>query len=75
MSSEAELVIQVWDVVRENLPHGKRADIAKDILYAFADYGFEPSDLASIADEDPVLEDAYNEVFEEELGDEDEEDE
>jgi hypothetical protein len=73
MSSEAELVIDVWDAVRDHVPHGRRSDIARDLLYAFADYGFEPGEMASIVDEDPDLRDAFDEVFPE--GDEDEVDE
>lgn len=63
MSSEAELVMTIWEVMRDQLPAGKRGDFAKDLLYAVAQYGFEAGDLASILDEDPELTDAYEEVF------------
>ena len=63
MSNEAELVIGVWEAVRDVLPHNKRADIARDLLYAFADFGFEATELVSIADEDPDLSEAFEEVF------------
>jgi hypothetical protein len=63
MSSEAELVISVWEAVRDTVPHNKRGDIAKDLLYAFAEFGFEPAELVSIADEDPDLSEAFEEVF------------
>lgn len=62
MSSEAELVLGVWDSVRDHLPHAKRAEVAKDVLYAFADW-FDANDLASIVDEDPDLKDAFEDVF------------
>jgi len=62
MSSEAELVLNVWETVRDHLPHAKRPEIAKDVLYAFADW-FDAAELASIVDEDPDLSDAYDEVF------------
>jgi hypothetical protein len=75
MSSEAELVISVWEAVRDNLPHNKRSDVAKDMLYAFADFGFEPAELVSIADEDPDLSEAFEEVFPPPEFDEDEADE
>jgi hypothetical protein len=63
MSNEVELVIAVWEAVRDHLPHQKRADIAKDMLYAFSDFGFEPAELASILDEDPDLNAAFDEVY------------
>ena len=63
MSSEAELVVSIWEVVRDIVPHAKRGDIAKDLLFAFADFGFEATELVSIADEDPDLGDAFEEVF------------
>jgi hypothetical protein len=64
MSSEAELVIDVWEVVRDHLSASKRADIARDMLYVFADFGFTATDLAEIVEEDPDLTAAYEEVFE-----------
>lgn len=63
MSSEVELVIEVWEAVRDHVPHNKRADIAKDLLYAFAEFGFEPSELSEIVDVDPDLSEAFDEVF------------
>lgn len=63
MSSESQLVLDVWEAVRDHLPHGKRPAIAEDLLYAFSEFGFEAGDLASIVDEDPDLTTAYEEVF------------
>jgi hypothetical protein len=74
MSSESELVLAVWDAVRDNLPYTKRSDIAKDVLYAFAEW-FDAEELAPIVDEDPDLRDAFEEVYppiEDEETDEDE---
>lgn len=71
MSSEAELVIDVWEAVRDHLPASKRADIARDILYVFADFGFTAVDLAEIVEEDPDLTAAYEEVFEPDDSEED----
>ena len=64
MSSESELVLNVWEAVRDHLPHAKRPEIARDVLYAFAEW-FDAGELASIIDEDPDLRDAYDEVFQE----------
>ena len=63
MSGEMELVIGVWEAVRDHVPHNKRGDVAKDMLFAFADFGFEAGELASIVDEDPDLAVAFDEVF------------
>jgi hypothetical protein len=74
MSSEAELVISIWESMRDHIPHQKRTDLAKDLISAFAEYGFDSVELASIVDEDPDLTLAYEEVFAaEEDEDEDEE--
>jgi hypothetical protein len=63
MSSEAELVLSVWEAVREVVPHTKRSDLCKRIIYAFAEFGFDADDLESIIDEDADLTEAYEEVF------------
>ncbi len=64
MSSEAELVIDIWENIRDHLPASKRFDFARDLIYAFAEYGFSAVDLADIVDEDPDLCAAYENVFE-----------
>jgi hypothetical protein len=64
MSSEAELVINVWESIADDLPAQKRADIAREMLYAFADFGFTAADLAAIVDDYPELRYAFEEVFE-----------
>ena len=73
MSSEAELVLSIWEAVREVVPHTKRADLCKQIVYAFAEFGFDGDDLESIMDEDAELSEAYQEVFVDDEIDEDEE--
>jgi hypothetical protein len=72
MSNEATLVLDVWEAVRDHIPHPKRAVIAQDILTAFEEYGFEASDISTIVDEDPSLADAFREVFPDEDESEDE---
>lgn len=62
MSSESELVLAVWEAVRDNLPYAKRSEIAKDVMYAFAEW-FDADELATVVDEDPDLRDAYEEVY------------
>lgn len=73
MSSESELVLAVWEAVRDNLPYAKRPEIAKDMLYAFAEW-FDAEELGPVVDEDPDLRDAFDEVYPS-VEDEDEEDE
>jgi 3-polyprenyl-4-hydroxybenzoate decarboxylase len=74
MSSEAELVINIWEAMRDHLPVAKRPELAKDLLYAVIGYGFDSVELASIVDEDIDLTNAYEEVFAADE-DEDEDDE
>ena len=71
MSSEAQLVLDIWDVVRDNISHSKRRGVAEDLLYAFMEFGFEAGDCASIVDEDPDLASAFDEVFADDEDDED----
>lgn len=72
MSNEAELVLNVWEAVREVVPHTKRADLCKRMIYAFAEFGFDADDLESILDEDADLTEAYEEVFSDDADDESE---
>lgn len=71
MSSEAQVILDIWDAVRDHLPHAKRTAIAQELLYAFQEYGFEGGDIATIVDEDPDLAAAFEAVYNE---DEEEED-
>lgn len=74
MTSEAQLVLAVWEAARDHVPHGKRTAIAEDILYAFVDFGFEADEISTIVDEDPSLAAAFGHVFPDEE-DDDEQDE
>lgn len=63
MKSESNLVIEVWEQVRDYLPANRRHDAAVGILRAFTEYGFEQDDLSDIIDEDDILTAAYNDFF------------
>lgn len=63
MSGEAQVVLEIWDTVRDFIPVSKRPDVAEILLKSFADYGFEASDLCEITDEDEDLADAYGIIF------------
>lgn len=75
MSSESELVINVWETVKDFIPVAKRTEYATDLVKHFADYGFEASDLSEIVDEDDDLTEAYKMVFEDDEDDSDDESE
>lgn len=61
--NDTQLVLDVWEAVRDALPAGKRADYAQSLLRAFADYGFEAREISGIVDEDDDLETAFYDVF------------
>jgi len=63
MNNDAQLVIDVWEAVRDNLPANKRSDTALAILRAFQSYGFEDRDIELIVDEDDDLEEAFYVVY------------
>lgn len=72
MTNETSLVLEIWNVVSEQVQATKKQDIAVDIVRAFAEYGFEASDLTDLKFEDPYLEVACEIVFEENEEDEEE---
>lgn len=65
MKSESNLVIEVWEQVRDSLPVARRTEIAVGIIKAFEEFGFEKDDFSDIIDEDDILTAAYNEYFDE----------
>jgi hypothetical protein len=75
MSNEAQMVVEIWDAVRDFVPASKRTDVAELILKAAAEYGFEAAGLADVVEEDSDLEDAYKTVFDLEEDEEDIEEE
>ena len=70
IKAESNLVVELWDQVRDSLPNARRQEIAVGMLKCFNDYGFEKDDLHDIIDEDDILAAAFNEFFDE--GEEDE---
>lgn len=70
MTSEAQLVIEIWEAVRDVIPFSKKSNAAIGILAAIAEYGFDRSELAAIEDEDDDLSEAFSHVF----GDDDRDD-
>lgn len=71
MKNESNLVLEIWDMVRDHIPVAKRLEHAISIVRAFEEYGMDARDLADVVDEEPYLTRAYREVFDqEEDGDE-----
>jgi hypothetical protein len=65
MSSEVQLIVEVWDLVRDTLPPSRRLDSAIQLLRAFEEYGFDPENLKDLLDEDRYLQRAYEDLYEE----------
>lgn len=61
--SDTQLLLDIWEVVREHLSASKRTDVSVGIMRAFLDNGTEDADIAKVADEDRDLEAAYIEVY------------
>lgn len=61
MSSESELLINVWETFKDFVPASKRSEYAIDLMRHFAEY-FDPSDLVAVVDEDDDLTEAYEAV-------------
>jgi hypothetical protein len=71
MTNENTLVLEIWELVRDQLPAARRLETAAGILRAFEEYGFDKRDLDEIVEEDAYLAKAFHEVFD---VDQDEED-
>lgn len=63
MKAGAAIIIQIFDIVKDNLPNSKRAEVALGIVRAFEEYGFESSEISEIADEDKHLAQAYIDIY------------
>jgi hypothetical protein len=61
--NDAQLVIDIWDTVRDNVTASKRTEVAIGIMRAVLEYGMEANEIASVADEDKDLEEAFFEVY------------
>lgn len=63
MNAEARLIMEVWELVRDQIPNAKRLDVASGLLYAFEEYGFDARDIQEIVDEDTHLAKAFRDLF------------
>lgn len=67
MKLESQLIAELWVVVRDAIPTSQKHEIAMQFLKTFEDFGMSHRDMADVQDEDPHLETAYNDLYEEEL--------
>lgn len=60
---ESLLVVEIWEIFRDIIPHNRKNETATLLLRAFEEYGFEKSDLTDLVDEDPYISRAYKDVY------------
>ncbi|CAM6054976.1 unnamed protein product [Sphagnum tenellum] len=65
MNSDTQLVLDIWEAMRDYLPAAKRTEAAHGLLRAISEYGIESREISSIVDEDNDLEEAYYDIFHE----------
>ena len=75
MNSEAKLVLELWDLVRDFIPSGRRTELAISVLRSFEEYGFDDKDIQDIVDEDVYLARAYSDLYGSDEDDHEEDDE
>jgi hypothetical protein len=67
MNSEARLISEIWETVRDSIPAPKRQDVAQQHLRLYEEYGFDIEDMADLIGEDKYLEEAYKTLYEEDV--------
>lgn len=55
MNMNANLFLEVWEVVSESLPNNKREDMARKLVHIFADKGMDYDDFEVLIGEDDYL--------------------
>lgn len=74
MTSESQVIVELWDLVRDHIPTARRLEIAISFLRSFEEFGFEQRDMQDIVDEDPYLKRAFYDLYEEEEEEEEDDD-
>lgn len=74
MNSESELLITIWDSVKQYVPSRQQQDVALILFKALEEFGIEGRDLGAGAEEDDVLQKTYNDLYNHEDEDEDDND-
>lgn len=67
MRHDNEMIVEVWEVIRDVVPAAKREDAALRLLKVFEDNGF---DIGEIEGEDAILDEALQLLKDEEDEDE-----
>lgn len=70
MTSEANLVIAVWEAIKDIIPAARRNEATLTIMRAFEEYGFEKEQLLDLLDEEDQMTNAFRVVFDMEEDDE-----
>jgi hypothetical protein len=65
MNSEVQLIVEIWDLMRDTVLPARRLETAIQVLRAFEEYGFEPETLKDVMDEDRYLQRAYEDLYDE----------
>lgn len=63
MKTESQLIIEIWDLVRDQIQPARRLETAVGIIRACEEAGFDERDLEDVLDEDAYLTRAYRDVF------------
>jgi len=63
MNSESKVLVELWDLVRDHVPTGRRLDIAISFIRVFEEFGFDERDLQDIVDHDRYLGRAYDDLY------------
>jgi hypothetical protein len=63
MDVGGSLLLEVWEVVSDILPNGKREDMARKLIKIFADKGMDQDDFESIKGEDEYLDNVIDSLY------------
>ena len=58
---KAELILEVWDHIKDFIPVKERQAIAYSFVEKFEEYGFDVDNLANIEGEDKYLDKVFSE--------------
>jgi hypothetical protein len=71
---EVEMLLELWDSVKDFIPSKSRDDVAEEFLSTLINFGVEAKELGIIAEEDRNLHNAYEALFGMEIVDDEDED-
>lgn len=63
--ADSTVILDLWELIVEYIPNGKREDVANKFVKIFADAGVEDADFESVKGEDPHLDTAIDNIKEE----------